>query len=314
MIYNILGLIAGLTFLTLGSDWLVRGASLTAYSLSIRPIIVGLTIVAFATSAPELLVSFVASLKGSSGISVGNILGSNVINIALVLGLSACFRPLKVNSQVASRELPYMIAMSLLFWICCIDGTVALVDGLILFSGLILFLAYGFYTARDTSIPVKSKETKTAKTYAYYAFLIVIGFIGLGWGADMVVKNAIVIAKQFNVSDVFIGLSIVAVGTSLPELATSVVAVIKGESDISLGNVVGSNIFNICMVMGTVGILNPVTDINPGLNRFEFPVMILLSLFLFVITRFGLVINRMHGVILVVSFIIYIGCSYHLIN
>ncbi|MBU0995620.1 MAG: calcium/sodium antiporter [Proteobacteria bacterium] len=314
MASNILGLVIGLILLTLGSDWLVKGASLTAMSLSIRPIIIGLTIVAFATSAPELLVSFVAALKGSSGISVGNIIGSNIINIALVLGLSSVFRPLHVNQQVASRELPYMIMISILFWIFCLDGTIGRLDGIILLIGLIIFLIYGFYTAKETDIPSKIVKKPSVKTYFYYAILIISGFCCLAFGADLVVKNAIVIARQFNISDVFIGLSIVAVGTSLPELATSVVAVLKGESDISLGNVVGSNIFNICMVMGVIGMLSPIENIDPGLYRFEFPAMIFLSVFMFVITRFDLVITRLHGIFLLTSFIFYICISYYLIK
>jgi len=142
-------LLIGLTLLFLGSDWLVRGASNLAFSLSIRPIIIGLTVVAFATSAPELLVSLVAATKGSSGLSVGNILGSNVINIALVLGSSALVKPLKVNKKIVSKELPYMIGASFLFWFLCLDGKIGRIDGFILLGVLAVFIIYGIMTARD---------------------------------------------------------------------------------------------------------------------------------------------------------------------
>jgi len=299
--------------LFLGSDWLVRGASNLAFSLSIRPIVIGLTVVAFATSAPELLVSLVAAAKGSSGVSVGNILGSNVINIALVLGSSALVKPLKINKKIVSKELPYMIGASFLFWFLCLDGKIGRTDGLILLGVLAVFIIYGIMTARDIRKEREQIEKPSLKNYAFNGFLILTGLICLGKGADFVVNSAVFIARSFGFSELFIGLSIVAFGTSLPELATSVVAVSKDESDISLGNVVGSNLFNICMVMGTVGLLNPIS-IDSSLNRFEFPAMLFLSCLLLIFARSGYKINRSQGLIFILSFFLYVGGSYWMVR
>lgn len=313
MALNSFFLLIGLTLLFLGSDWLVRGASNLAFSLSIRPIIIGLTVVAFATSAPELLVSLVAATKGSSGLSVGNILGSNVINIALVLGSSALVKPLKVNKKIVSKELPYMIGASFLFWFLCLDGKIGRIDGLILLGVLAVFIIYGIMTARDIKKKREQLKKTSLKNYAFNGFLILTGLVCLWKGSDFVVNSAVFIARSFGFSELFIGLSIVAFGTSLPELATSVVAVSKDESDISLGNVVGSNLFNICMVMGTVGLLNPIS-IDSSLNRFEFPAMLFLPCLLLIFSRSGYKINRSQGLIFILSFFLYVGGSYWMVR
>lgn len=311
MAINGILLLLGLVLLYYGSEWLVRGTAQTAMALLIRPIIIGMTIVAFATSAPELMVSLLASSKGSSGISVGNIIGSNVINIALVLGASAIVKPLNVNRQIVKRELPYMVAASLLFWMLCLDGDIGKIDGIILLSVLATFLGYSILNAKENSNNQKNRRKTSAKDYLFYGFLIVVGLTALATGADLVVKSAIKIAQSLGFSEIFIGLTIVAFGTSLPELATSVVAVAKNQSDISLGNVVGSNLFNICLVMGSVGLFSPMS-IDSQLNRFDFPFMLFLSVVLSVLTLFYTSINRIAGFFLVFSFIFYIGFSYWL--
>lgn len=308
---NILLLLVGLVLLYIGSDWLVRGASSLALSFSIRPIIVGLTVVAFATSVPELLVSLVAAAKGSSGVSVGNIIGSNIINIALILGLSAMVKPIEVDSKILSREIPYLIGVSFLFWMLCLDGRLGRIDGFILLTMLGVFLVYSILTAKDGEDGQVKHKKKSAQKYFLNSVLIVLGLVCLAKGADMVVISAITIARKFGLSEVLIGLTIVALGTSLPELATSVVAITKGESDISIGNVVGSNLFNICMVMGLVGLLNPV-QIDGRLNRFEFPVMLILSVLLLVFARSGFKIQRVEGMFFTSFFFIYMGVAYWL--
>jgi len=308
---NILFLIVGLLLLCLGSDWLVRGASSLALSFSIRPIIVGLTVVAFGTSAPELLVSLVAAAKGSSGVSVGNIIGSNIINIALILGLSAMVRPLEVDKKFLSRELPYLIGVSFLFWILCLDGRLDRVDGSILLAMFGVFLFYSILTAKERENGQAKRQETSGRKYTLNVVLVVLGLACLAKGADIMVVSAIAIARKFGLSETLIGLTIVALGTSLPELATSVVAVAKGESDISIGNVVGSNLFNICLVMGLVGILNPV-QIDGRLNRFEFPVMLILTVLLLVFARSGFRIQRVEGMFFASCFFIYIGVAYWL--
>ena len=309
MTFNCFLLCLGIVLLYSGSECMVRGAVTLALSLSIRPIIVGLTVVAFATSAPELLVSLIAAVKGSAGVSLGNILGSNVANIGLVLGASALVRPLAVDQKLLRREIPFLIGASGLFWLICLDGQIGRIDGIVLMSGLAFFLVLGIMTARKEKDTKGEDLTQERKKGFWLIFLILTGMGGLVLGAHLVVKSALFIARQFGLSEVFIGLSIVAVGTSLPELATSVVAGAKGEHEISIGNVVGSNVFNICMVIGTVGLFNPMA-VDMGSVRFEFPAMFLLSIILFIFCRVRFVINRVKGFFFLLSFFSFIGLSY----
>ncbi len=311
MILNIFLFCLGIALLYLGSEWMVKGAASLALSLSIRPIIVGLTVVAFATSAPELLVSLIAAVKGFSGVSLGNILGSNVANIGLVLGASALVRSLAVDKKLVRREIPFMIGVSGLFWLICLDGWIGRVDGAVLLAGLAFFLILGIMTAKKSENTKDEVPAQKRKKVFWYIFLILIGMVGLIVGAHLLVNSAIFIARQLGLSEVFIGLSIVAVGTSLPELATSVVAGARGEYDISIGNVVGSNVFNVCMVMGTVGLFNPMS-VDMRLMRFEFPAMFLLSLILLVFARTGFTLSRVEGLFFILSFFLFIGLSYWL--
>ncbi len=310
MLTSILILVVGLALLYYGSSLLVEGAAATAVMFSVRPVIIGLTIVSLATSAPELLVSLVAAIKGSEGISLGNILGSNVINIALVLGASAMIKPVDINPQVARIELPYMILVSLVFWVVCLDGTINRIDGLILMALLVAFLAYGVLTASDASDKQENHTpNQTAGRIVKQSARIIIGIFMLAYGANFVVKEAIEMAMIIGLSQTFIGISVVALGTSLPELATSVVAASKGESDISVGNVVGSNLFNICLVMGVVGMLNPMT-IDTGLHRFEFPFMVVIAVMLGIMAWTSKGVGKKSGLILIIMFFIYILVSY----
>ena len=301
-------LILGLAMLGIGSTLLVEGAASTAIMFAVRPVIVGLTIVSLATSAPELLVSLVAAYKGSGGISIGNIIGSNVINIALVLGISAVIRPVVIKKQIIKIEIPYMIFISFVFWLLCLDSNIGRMDGIILFVLLFIFLIYGVITAKD-----KDNNTSIGKTsfrgISKNIFFIVTGIVMLSFGANFVVREAIAIAEKIGLSQTFIGISVVALGTSLPELATSAVAAARGESDISVGNVVGSNLFNICLVMGAVGIFNPMT-IDRNLHYFQFPFMIFICLALGGIAYFNQGISKKTGGIFITLFIVYILVSY----
>jgi len=294
--------------LGIGSTLLVEGAASTAIMFAVRPVIVGLTIVSLATSAPELLVSLVAAYKGSGGISIGNIIGSNVINIALVLGISAVIRPVVIKKQIIKIEIPYMIFISFVFWLLCLDSNIGRMDGIILFVLLFIFLIYGVITAKD-----KDNNTSIGKTsfrgISKNIFFIVTGIVMLSFGANFVVREAIAIAEKIGLSQTFIGISVVALGTSLPELATSAVAAARGESDISVGNVVGSNLFNICLVMGAVGIFNPMT-IDRNLHYFQFPFMIFICLALGGIAYFNQGISKKTGGIFITLFIVYILVSY----
>jgi cation:H+ antiporter len=308
LLIQVIILILGLALLFIGSTLLVEGAASTAIMFAVRPVIIGLTIVSFATSAPELLVSLVAAVKGSGGISIGNILGSNVINIALVLGISSVIRPVVIKKQIIKTEIPYMFFISFIFWLLCLDSKIGRLDGIVLISLLIIFLIYSITTAKDKSNPIvlaKPSNINILKNFFY----IVIGIVMLSFGANFVVQEAIIMAEKIGLSQTFIGISIVALGTSLPELATSAVAAAKGESDISVGNVVGSNLFNICLVMGIVGLFNPMT-IDKTLHYFQFPFMMFICIVLWLIAYFNQGISKKTGYFFITLFIIYILISY----
>ncbi|MCG8637351.1 MAG: calcium/sodium antiporter [Desulfobacterales bacterium] len=309
MFTSILILLAGLALLYYGSSVLVEGSASTAVMFAVRPVIVGLTVVSFATSAPELLVSLVAAVKGSEGISLGNILGSNVINIALVLGASALIKPVTISKQIIHVELPYMILISFIFWILCLDNNINRLDGIILIVLLIAFLVYGFLTANDKSTNRTTDENRTFAVILKNFVYIVLGIVMLAFGANFVVREAIKMAQVIGLSQTFIGISVVALGTSLPELATSVVAAARGESDISVGNVVGSNLFNICLVMGVVGLFNPM-EVAPSLHWFEFPFMLFICLVLGGIAYAARGVGKKGGLLFIALFFVYIGVSY----
>ncbi|MFO7984512.1 MAG: calcium/sodium antiporter [Desulfatiglandaceae bacterium] len=312
MIVHTLLLTAGIALLYLGSEWMVRGASALAISFYIRPVIIGLTIVAFATSAPELMVSLIAAVKGSSGVSLGNILGSNVANMGLVLGASALVKPQGVDRGLLTREIPFMLGVSGLFWLICLDGYIGRLDGVLLLCALGGFLIMGFLTARTgIQITLDQPPLREAKNILWQICLILLGLGGLMAGAHMIVNSAIFIAQYFGLSEIFIGLSIVAVGTSLPELATSVVAGAKGEHDISIGNVVGSNVFNVCMVIGAVGAFNPMT-VDIGAIQLKFAGMMAISFILFLFCRTGYGITRLEGFLLLLCFFGFIALSFWL--
>ncbi len=308
MILNAVLLFLGMGLLYYGSEWMVKGSASLALSFNVRPAVVGLTIVAFATSSPELLVSLIAAFKGSSGISLGNVLGSNVANIGLVLGASAFFSRLKIDQNLVRREIPFMIAVAGLFWVLCLDGYLGRIDGAILLTILMVFLIMGIMTARDNHGNNSRSEIDGSKRL-WFTFLILAGMGGLILGADLMVKSAIFFARKLGLSEAFIGLSIVAVGTSLPELATSVVAGAKDEHDISVGNVVGSNILNICLVVGCVGLLNPIS-IDPELLRFEFPAMFILSVLVYILCKTRFTVSRAEGLFYLFCYGMFVMVSY----
>ncbi|MFO7753105.1 MAG: calcium/sodium antiporter [Desulfobacteraceae bacterium] len=309
MFIQITILFAGAALLYLGSEMLVKGSSSTALLFAVKPVIIGLTVVSLATSAPELLVSLVASMKGSGDISIGNILGSNVINIALVLGLTALVSKVEIRRSITRFELPYMVAVSGVFWFLCLDCRIGVIDGVVLFALLGVFLFIGIRNAKEKNSSDVPAPEKSVKVILKNGALVVTGILGLAWGADLVVRKAIFMAEKIGLTQAFIGISVVAVGTSLPELATSAVAAARGESDISVGNIVGSNLFNICLVMGSVGILNP-ADINCKLLYFEIPFMILLAFLLYVISYWKNRLDTLTGAVFIAFFALYIAIAY----
>ncbi len=287
---------------------LVEGAASTAVLFHVRPVIVGLTVVSLATSAPELLVSLVAAVKGSGGISLGNIIGSNVINIALVLGISGLIQTVRIQRQIIRIEIPYMIGVSILFWWLCRDSHLGRLDGALLLSLLFVFILYGMITAKEKDLS-NAAPSPSRRSLLKNAVFILIGILMLSLGANFVVREAIAFASMMGLSQTFIGISVVAMGTSLPELATSAVAAARHESDISVGNVVGSNLFNICLVMGTVGLFNPM-PIEADLHEFQFPFMVAICVILGTVALFLRKIDKISGLMMIGLFVFYLCVSY----
>ena len=290
--------ILGLLGLSFGAEGLVKGSSRMGKALGVKPVVIGLTIVAFGTSSPELVVSLLAAIKKSEGIAIGNIIGSNIANIGLILGLSALVSPLKVQSSVVRYDLPVMIGVSVIFVSMLLDQKVSFLNGLILFLGLLGYITYHLYNTMKVS---KSNQTKTYETaldkdgsWIMNLLLLIVGFALLLGGAHLMVRSGIVLARMLGVSEVIIGMTLVSIGTSLPELATSVICAIRKESDILVGNIIGSNIFNIMCVTGIVGMVSPLS-FDRSLLFFEVPVLLLFSFALLPLMKSGFVLNRIEG-------------------
>ncbi|HCY76511.1 MAG TPA: sodium:calcium antiporter [Ignavibacteriales bacterium] len=308
----ILYLIGGLIMLFIGAEGLIRGSSNLAIKIGITPLVVGLTVVAFGTSTPELVVSLKAALLGNSSISLGNVVGSNIANIALILGVAALIRPLDVHAKVIMREIPIMIGISILLLLLLIDGELGFFDGLVFVIGLVVYLVVNVLIARKEKNPeIDSEFSEGLKSKLGIPVSIVLMIAGLGLlilGANLFVQSAVAIAKIFNVSDAIIGLTIVAIGTSLPELITSIVAAYKKEADIAIGNVVGSNIFNILGILGITALIIPISSV--GISYVDLGVMLFTAIILFPLSRTGFSISRFEGALLLAG---YGGYIYYLI-
>lgn len=304
----ILYLIGGMIMLFIGAEGLIRGSSNLAIKVGITPLVVGLTVVAFGTSTPELVVSLKAAILGNSSISLGNVVGSNIANVALIIGIAALIRPLDVHAKVIMREIPIMIGVSLLLIVLLLDGELGLIDGVIFVSGIVVYTVINIYMARKEKNPVVDAEFKEGlKSKLGIPISVVFMAVGLGLlvvGADLFVQSAVAIAKLFNVSDAIIGLTIVAVGTSLPELITSIVAAHKKEADIAIGNVVGSNVFNILGILGIAALIIPINSV--GISYMDLGVMLITAIILFPLSKSGFSITRREGASLLTGYVIYI--------
>jgi len=302
-------ILLGFILLIKGADILVNGSSAIAKKLRISEIVIGLTIVSIGTSMPELFVSTSSAIQGSSDISIGNVIGSNICNLLLILGLSSLIHPVKFHKETKLIENPMSIILSLVFLIICnINQDVSRVEGIIL---LVLFIAFLIYTiimgkkSQDEEILQTSLEDAKKISVIKNIVLIILGIVALKIGGDLVVENAKLIAVALNVSEKIIGLTIVAIGTSLPELVTSVTAAIKGESDIAIGNIIGSNIFNILLIIGVSAIITPITyNISYNFDMFIlFIAMTLMCIFPFIKPKD--IMSRGNGVIFTLLYIVY---------
>jgi cation:H+ antiporter len=313
---EILQLLLGVALLVGGAELLVRGAARLAYLIGISPLVVGLTVVAYGTSAPELVVSVRAALQDQAAVSVGNVVGSNIFNVLLILGVSALIRPLVVSQQLVTWDVPIMIGVSCLSFLLALDGRIGRAEGFLLLAGA---AAYTWLAIRQSRRESRAVETEYDREFGAPApaspsgmlrqFLFVAAGLGLlVLGARQVVDAAVQLARDIGVSDLLISLTIIAAGTSLPEVATSIMATLRGERDIAVGNVVGSNIFNILCVLGASGLVAsqglPVPD---AALRFDIPVMIAVAAACLPVFFTGHLIARWEGGVFLAYYVAYTG-------
>lgn len=306
MAETIFWFIAGLAALIAGAEFVVRAASRLAGFFGVSRLVIGLTIVAFGTSAPELAISLKAGLAGQTDLMMGNIVGSNITNILLILGLTALVMPLKVHTSLIRFDVPVMIGITILLFFFALSGSITFVESAVLAFLLLIYLVYLGFQGKNPSVPSDAeKQKKTPLMIFLYLILGVSGLLLLINGAGWLVDSAIVIAGMAGVSELVIGLTIVALGTSLPEVVTSLVAAVKGERDIAVGSVIGSNILNILAVLGVSGLFIPEINVQPSLIRFDLWIMLAVSFACLPIFFTGNKIARWEGVVFLGYYIAY---------
>ncbi len=309
MTLAIIHLLAGLVLLYFGAEGLVRGSSSLALRLGLSPLVVGLTVVAFGTSSPELMVSLKAALAGQADISVGNVVGSNICNIGLILGLCALITPIATNSQIVRVDIPIMLGITALALALMADGNVGHTEGIIFCTILVAYIVFSIQLARRQPADVLGtefgEEVKISKRGLAVDVLMVIGGLALlVFGARFLVDGAVIVARTLGWSEALIGLTIVAIGTSLPELATSLLAAVKKESDIAVGNIVGSNIFNLVGILGITAIVHPLQA--AGISAVDLAVMAGFSLLLWPMAYYQQRITRPEGAMLLAGYLAYV--------
>ncbi len=309
-----LAVASGVTALIWGADRFVSGASAVARIFGVSPLIIGLTIVSIGTSLPELLVTTTATLLDHPDVAVGNVLGSNIANIGLILGLTSLIRPLMIHSRLLAREYPFLAAVSVFAWLLSLDGQLSRLEGILLTAGLAMFLAWMGLTVREENgaapLLEPAEEVSGAVPVRTALLWLVLGLAGLVLGSRLLIWGGVGLARAFGISELVIGLTLVAVGTSLPELATTIAGAVKREDDIAVGNVVGSNVFNTLGILGIPAILHPLPVSAAAVNR-DFPLMLLATLALWPICRSWNAcqgrVNRWEGGTLVAGYFFYVS-------
>ncbi len=312
MLENIGYMVAGLALLIWGADRFVHGAAATARNFGIAPLLIGLTVVAFATSAPEVLVSVVAASRGEPGLAIGNAIGSNIVNIGLVLGVTAIVRPIKLESATLRREMPALLAVTLLTVSLFLDARLTHIDGYVMLTGLVIVMIWlaRLGSRSPANDPIKKDFEAEIPDDVSMKVAIIWVVVGLGLlllGADWLVTGAIGVAQSLGVSEVVIGVTIVAFGTSLPELAVSLISVLKGEYGLAIGNIVGSNIFNLLAVIGVAATIQPMA-LHPSVLSLHIFVMVAFTLVLFAMTYDydgKARLSRLEGAALLAAYIAY---------
>jgi cation:H+ antiporter len=301
-------LIAGLGLLYLGAQILVKGGAALALRLGLNALVVGLTVIAYGTSSPEMVVSVSASLQDNGAIAIGNVVGSNICNIALILGVCALVSPLSASAQIIRREIPIMIGVSVLLAAMLWDEQLSRLEGGVLFAGIVV---YTVLTVREARAETKGKaEQEYGEDFpagsmglGKSVLLVVAGLGVLVVASQLFVGGAVVLAKSWGVTEAVIGLTVVAVGTSMPELATSLVAAVRGHGDVAIGHVVGSNIFNVLGILGIAALINPID--TSGLSRVDLATMVVAALAMLPAARSGGVISRLEGAVLLFAYFGY---------
>lgn len=317
-IFTIVWLVVGVVCLVFGAEWLVRGASSVATKLGIAPIVIGLTVVAFGTSAPEMAVSISGALSGSADVALGNVVGSNSFNILFILGLSAAISGLAIEQRLLKFDIPLLILITAVVYALILNDVVGRLEGVGLFIGIVVYTGWLLRSSqREESVAVKEEYTDAVvavegltlrQSLVFQIGLVIVGLGFLVLGSQLLVDSATTIAESLGVSDLVIGLTIVAAGTSLPELATSVMAAIRGQRDIAVGNVVGSNIFNLLAVLGaSAAVSKNGVAVNPDVIRLDAPVMLAATVVLLPICWNGFAIKKWEGLLLVASYVAYVA-------
>ena len=303
MILNILFIVIGIVLVLWGADRLTDGAVAVAGKMKMPQIVIGLTIVAMGTSMPEFCVSLISALKGTSDLAVGNIVGSNIFNTLLIVGVSALVAPMSIMKTTVRKDIPFALVASALLLIMCLDGDISRIDAAILFVMFLIFMYITLRGAKAQGTDVEEKEKKPMATWLSVVWILV-GLACLIGGSNLFVDGATAVATKLGVSEAVIGLTIVAGGTSLPELATSVVSARKGNSGIAIGNVLGSNVFNILAILGLTGVISPMTLKGITMTDLSMMVISIILIWLFSFTKYK--IERWEGAILTAVFVGYI--------
>lgn len=311
MLIDILFVIAGAAMLGGGGELLVRGAAALAKNLGVSAVVIGLTVVAMGTSAPELVVSLAAALRGNSDICAGNVIGSNILNIAFILALTALIYPIHSASIFVKRDIPIMIGVSALFVVLAMNGRLDRAEGALLLLILAAYTSYSVWEARrqsnaERAALVGTAEVEGPKSIVLDVVLVAIGLGVLAGGSEVFLLGAVGLAKAIGVSDVIIGLTLVALGTSLPELATCIVAAWRKQADICLGNIVGSNLFNLAGIAGLCGLVRPLA-ISGELVEVHLPVMLAVAVLLWPMAATGRHLSRVEGAVLMAGYGVYLG-------
>lgn len=310
MMLHVLLFVVGVALLAVGADIFVRGAAGLAERFGISPFVIGLVVVGFGTSTPELAVTLGAALKGNTDIALGNVVGSNIANIGLILGLSALVAPMAIRLRLLQVELPAMIVLHLALFAMVWNGSVGRFDGLVLMAGFLAFMIFVLRSARAET-PLVQAEFAANEPPVPRALWITLGFVigGLALlmlGAKVAVDAAVVLAKLWGLSDLVIGLTVVAVGTSAPEIASSIAAARRGQSDIAIGNVVGSNLYNVLFILGATALVQPIPATAPTLRTLDLPVLVGLSILLWPLALKDMRLTRGNGAFLLLAYAAYL--------